>query len=189
MNLISLFITSIFSENIILSKVLGINSSFQDLKDRGKAFKIGVLFTIIVTIASTLSYFLYHYVLEPNNIEYLKIICFITIITFISIVCLALIKLISTSLYETLNSYILFIILNSGVFGIILLSIQNEYKLPEVLIYSLGSGTGYLLVTYIFSTINGRLGRAPIIRGFKGLPIMLITLFIISLIFTRYIGG
>jgi electron transport complex protein RnfA len=189
MNLISLFITSILSGNIILSKALGINSSFEELKDRGESFKLGILFTIVVTLSSTFSYLLYHYVLEPNNIEYLKIISLIIIIILISIICMAIIKLISTSLYTSLNTYISLIILNSGVFGIILLSIQNEYKFEEVLIYSLGSSIGYLLITYIFSTINGRLGRAPIIRGFKGLPIILITLFIMSLIFTRYIAG
>jgi electron transport complex protein RnfA len=189
MNLVSIFTTSILSSNILLSKLLGINICFEDLKNRIETFKIGLLTTIITTLASIVSYLLYHYILEPNNIEYLKILLFIIIIIVVSIICMIVIKLISFPLYNSINSYTPLIIVNSGVLGIILLSIQSNYKLSEVIIYSFGSGIGYMLITYIFSSLNERLGRAPIIRGFKGLPIMFITLFIISLLFTRYIVG
>jgi electron transport complex protein RnfA len=189
MSLISLFTTSILSSNILLNKLLGVNIPFEDIKDRKEIYKIGLLTTIITTLASIVSYLLYYYILEPNNIEYLKIFLFIIIIIFVSIVCMIGVKLISPSSYESLNSYISLIMVNSSILGIILLSIQSNYKFLEVIVYSLGSGIGYMLVTYILSSLNERLGRAPIIRGFKGLPIIFITLFIMSLLFTRYIAG
>jgi electron transport complex protein RnfA len=189
MNLISLFITSILAENIILNRFLGMCSFFGVSKSEKGSIGMGIAVTLVVTLSSLVTYFLYYNILVPSDSEYLTTIIFILVIaSFVQLIDI-IIKKFFKPLRDTLGIYLPLISTNCAVFGIVLLNIYNEYTLSEVLIYALGSSIGYMIVIYIFSTIRERLDHAPIIRNFKGLPIAFITAFIMALVFTRYIGS
>ena len=80
MKLIDIFITSILTGNIILTKFLGI-CPFIGTSDREKnAIGMGISVSIVVTISSILTYLIYHYILVPTDTTYLKTIIFILII-------------------------------------------------------------------------------------------------------------
>lgn len=189
MSIISLFITSILTENIILSRFLGMCPFFGVSKQEKGTLGMGIAVILIVTLSSLTTYFIYYNVLVPSKTEYLKTILFILVIaSFVQILDIIM-KRFFKSLHKTLGIYLPLITTNCAVLGIVLLNIQNDYTILEVLAYSLGSSMGYMLVIYIFSTIRERMEHAPIIKSFRGLPIAFITAFIMALVFTRYIGG
>lgn len=189
MSLVSLFITSILTENIILSRFLGMCPFFGVSKNQKGTLGMGLAIILVVTLSSVTTYFLYYNVLVPSDAEYLKTILFILVIaSFVQLLDIV-IKRFFKSLHNTMGIYLPLITTNCAVFGIVLLNIQSEYSISEVLVYSLGSSTGYMLVLYIFSTIRERIERAPIIRCFRGLPIAFITAFIMALVFARYTGA
>lgn len=189
MNLISLFITSILAENLVLSKFLGMCPFFgMSRKERG-ALGIGFAIILVITLSSLTTYFLYYQVLVPSNTEYLKTLLFIFVIASFVQVLEIIIKRFFKSLNRILGIYLPLITTNCAILGVVLINIQNDYTILQVLTYSLGSSIGYMLVIYIFATIRERLEVAPIIRGFRGLPIAFITASIMALIFSRYIGG
>ena len=189
MNLISIFLTSIFVENIILSKFLGIDFLFNMLSSKKKLF--GVVFaTFIITIVSNLtSYFIYYNVLVPNNIEYLKTITFVIVILFIIGIVNIIIKKQFHNFAKSLDDYMPLVLSNSIILGTALLIVQNEYHFNEAFVYTLGGCAGYVIVAYVFSTINERLERSPIPINYRGLPIYLILASITAMVFTRYIIG
>lgn len=189
MNLISLFITSILTENIILNKFLGLCPFFGVSKKDGSTLGMGLAVVLVVTLSSLTTYFIYYNVLVPSNTEYLKIILFILVIASFVQLLEIIMKRFFKSLHSKLGIYLPLITTNCAVFGVVLLNIQKEYTLSEVLTYALGSSIGYMIVIYVFGTIRERLDHAPIIRGFRGLPIAFITAFIMSLVFARYIGA
>lgn len=189
MNLISLFITSILTENIILNRFLGMCPFFGVSQDEKGTTGMGFAVTLIITLSSLTTYFLYYYVLVPSDTEYLKTITFILVIAAFVQLLEIIIKKYAPSLYNLLGLYLPLITTNCAVLGVVLINIQNEYDLPSVLTYSLGTSLGYFLVIYIFGTIRDRMSQSPIIKSFKGLPIALITAFIMALVFTRYIGA
>ena len=80
MNLISLFITSILTGNVVLNKFLGICPFIGTSNREKNALGMGVSVSIVVTISSILTYLIYHYILVPTNTTYLRTIIFILII-------------------------------------------------------------------------------------------------------------
>jgi electron transport complex protein RnfA len=188
MNLISLFISSILVENIVLTNFLGLNSLFDIPYQEKKVLSLGVSVAIVMIISNIINYVLYKLILIPFNIEYISTILFIIIIVLITIFLENYIKKYFPKLQELSSINLSLITTNSAIMGAVLLNITNKYLFVETLIYSLGTSLGYILILYIFSNIKVRLEDSPIPRGFKGIPIMLITLAIISLIFMRYVG-
>ena len=92
---------------------------------------------------------------------------------------------IQSTLFAT--AYLPLITTNCAVLGLTLLIINNDFKFMEMLVYSFSSSLGFTLVIYIFSTIRERLEVCNVPKYFKGIPIALITAFIMSLLFGRYI--
>lgn len=189
MNLVTLFITSVLAENVVLNKFLGMCPFFGVSNDKEGSFGMGLAVMLVITLSSVVTYFLYNYVLIPSDTEYLKTILFILVIaSFVQLLDI-IIKRYFKNLHDGLGLYLPLISTNCAVLGVVLLNIQNKFTLPEVLIYSIGSSFGFMPVIYIFSTIRERLKHAPIIKSFRGLPIAFITAFIMALVFSRYVGA
>lgn len=189
MNLISLFTMSILSGNIVLSKFLGICPFMGTSKNENNAINMGLSVTLVVTISSVITYFLYHYVLVPTNTTYLKTIMFVLIIACIVQGFEIIIKNTNKKLYDSLGIYLPLITTNCAVLGIVLLNITNDYNLIETLTFSIGSSIGFTLVIYVFASIRERLDTCNVPTSFKGIPIAFITASIMALIFTRYVGN
>ena len=188
MNLISLLIVSILTENIVLTKFLGICPFIGTSNKEKNALMMGISVTMVVTISSLVTYLLYYYVLIPTDTTYLKTIVFILVIASLVQITEIVIKNKFQKLYKSLGIYLPLITTNCAVLGTVLLNINNEFTLLETLIFSFGSGIGFTLVIYIFSTIRERLETADVPKSFKGTPIALVTAAIMALIFSRYIG-
>lgn len=187
MNLISLFITSLLTENIILTKFLGICPFMGVSKKEDTAFKMGIAVTLVVTLSSIITYILYHLVLIPNDATYLKTIMFILVIASLVQILEIVLKKYSNTLYKSFGIYLPLITTNCAVLGITLINVSNDFNFLEMLTYSIGSSLGFTLVIYIFSTIRERLESSPIIPRFKGAPIALITAGIMALVFARVV--
>lgn len=188
MNLINLFITSILTGNVILTKFLGI-CPFIGTSDREKnAVGMGLSVSIVVVLSSVLTYLIYHFVLVPTDTIYLRTIIFILIIASMVQLIEILLKKYFNSLHKALGLYLPLITTNCAVLGISLLNINNDYNFIEVLIFSIGSSLGFTLVMYIFASIRERLETSRVPKSFQGYPIALITAAIMALLFSRY-GG
>lgn len=187
MNLISLFVTSILSQNIILSRFLGICPFIGTSNKSKNAFNMGISVTLTVTLSSLITYVIYHLVLVPTKTEYLKTIMFILIIASLVQLLEILLKKFLPKVKESLGLYLPLITTNCAVLGSTLLIISNEYNLLEALIFSVGSGIGFTLVIYIFSTIRERLDNCNVPQSFKGTPIALIVAAIMAILFSRFV--
>lgn len=188
MNLISLFVTSLLTENIILTKFLGLCPFFGTSKKSSNALTLGLCLTFVLTLSAIISYFAYYYILVPYNITYLRTICFILIIAIMVELVEILLKKINSSLNEKLGIYLPLLASNCAILGVCLININKDFTFLETIIYSLGSSIGYTLVIYLFSTIRERLDKADISKNLKGYPISFITAGIMVLILSRYVG-
>ncbi len=188
MNLISLFITSILTKNIILIKFLGLCPFLGVSNKERSAISMGISVTIVMVIASIITFFLYNYVLIPLDITYLRTIIAILIIASLVQLLEIIIKRFFPSIQKLFSIYLPLITTNCAILGVILLNISYEYNFIEMLVFTIGSSLGYVLVLYLFSNIRVRLDNSPIPNGFKGIPIALIIASILSLLFVRYVG-
>lgn len=185
MNLINLFITSLLTENIVLTKFLGICPFVGTSKKEDTAFKMGVAVTIVVTLSSIITYLLYTYLLVPTDTTYLKTLMFILVIASLVQLLEMIIKRYSKNLYKAFGIYLPLITTNCAVLGITLLNINNGFNFIQMLVYSIGSSLGFTFVIYLFATIREYLNNKDIPDSFKGAPIAFITAGIMALVFGR----
>jgi len=187
MNLLDLFISGIFTHNIILYYFLGI-CPFVGVSNKEKnAFGMGVCVLFVTVFSSIICYLMYYNVLIKLNSEYLITILFILIIATLVQVVDIIIKKFFKSLHKSFGIYLPLITTNCAVFGIVLLNINNEYNFLEMIVSSFSSSLGFLLVIYIFSTIREKLDNSPVPKYFKGYPIALITASIMAMVFSRFV--
>ncbi len=188
MNLISLLISSILIENVILTRFLGLCPFLGISNKEDGAISMGISITIVMVIASIITYILHNYILVPLDIEYLRTILFILIIASLVQLLEMFIRKYFPKTHEMFGIYLPLITTNCAILGVVLLSRNYNYTFIETLIFAIGSSIGYMLVLYIFSNIRIRLEESPIPEGFKGIPIALVCASIMSLLFIRYVG-
>lgn len=187
MNLISLFVMSILTENIVLMKFLGICPFVGTSSKEKSAVGMGMAVTIVITLSSIVTYLLYYYVLVPTDTIYLKTLAFVLVVACMVQLLEMILHKTHPKLYQNLGIYLPLITTNCAVLGVLLLNISNSYSLIEMLVYSFGSSFGFTLVIYIFSTIREQLEKRNVPQCFKGYPIALVTASIMALLFARYL--
>lgn len=186
MSLITILITSILVGNTVLVEFLGVNSILGLHKER-KALSMGLIIASTAVLTTILIYFVYNYILEPLNIEFLRTMITVLIMVLSIPLIEKIIEKYFSSLNDSFGKYVSVLIANCTVMGIALLNIDKGYNLLETLFFAVGSGIGFILVLYVFSTISEHIGISPVIKPLKGFPITLITIGLMAMILARYI--
>lgn len=186
MNLINIFISSLLTENIVLTKFLGICPFMGTSSKVKNAIGMSIAVTIVTMLSSIITYLIYNYILVPTNSEYLKVLMFIFVIACMVQILLIIIKNKHHKLYNALGIYLPLITTNCAVLGITLLNVNSNFTFVQMVVNTLGSCLGFGLVICLFSSIRENLSD-DIPKCFKGYPIAFITAGIMALIFGRII--
>ena len=183
-NIFLLALTALLIENFVFVKFYGICPFLGVSQKTDTAVGMGLAVTFTMTIASALTWPLYHFVLKPLHIEYLETIAFILLIAcLVQFIEMFLQKAIP-SLYSALGIYLPLITTNCAVLGVALLNIQNSYNFIESVIYGFFAGLGFLLAISLLSLIRERFEFARIPKPFQGVPIALIAGGLLALAFS-----
>lgn len=185
MSLFSIFVTALITENIVLTKFLGICSFLGTSNKEKNAIGMGVSVTFVVLISTIITYLINKFILIPTSSTYLQTITFILVIACFVQITELVVKKYFKDLYKSLGIYLPLITTNCAVFGIILTNIKMDYNLITAIVNSLGSSLGFILVIYIFSLLREKIENNDILKSFKGIPISLIIAGIMALIFAR----
>ncbi|MDD2435384.1 MAG: Rnf-Nqr domain containing protein [Bacilli bacterium] len=187
MSPISIFVTSVLAQNIILTKFLGICPFIGASNKEKNAFHMGLSVMLVITLSSIITYVIYHFVLVPTNTTYLRTTMFVLVIASMVQLMELFLKKYLPGIHKTMGLYLPLIATNCAVLGVTLLNINNDFNFLQMLAFSVGSSLGYLLIIYIFATIRERLETSDISKSFDGIPIALLTAAIMSLVFVRYL--
>ncbi|MEG1887361.1 MAG: RnfABCDGE type electron transport complex subunit A [Oscillospiraceae bacterium] len=187
-SLITIFLAGIMTENMVLSKFLGI-CPFLGVSKKLKtavSMSLAVIFVMVLSTAAT--YPIYAYILLPNGLDYLQTIVFILIIAaLVQLVEIAL-KKFMPPIYSALGIYLPLITTNCAVLGITILNFTKDLSYGESLVNSLGAGVGFLVAMVLFAGVRSRLETCDIPKPLQGLPITLISAAIVSLSFLGFSG-
>ncbi len=196
MELIAIAFGAIFVNNVILSQFFGICPFLGVSTKKSSAISMGMAVTFVITLSAMIAHLLYVNVLVPNELEFLSTIIFILVIaSFVQLVEMV-IKKFSATIYSALGVYLPLITTNCAVLGVAIDITKNaegkigigDPTLMQVTIYALGISIGYALVIFLFSAIREEMDAYPIKRNWQGIPIALITAFIMAMIFLGF-GG
>lgn len=174
--------------NFVLAQFLGLCPFVGTTGRYDTAAAMGLATTFVLTLSAASTYLLYHGVLEPLDLGFLRIIVFIVVIAAVVQLTELYLKSASPLLHQVLGIYLPLITSNCAVLGVALLALQQSLGFAETLAYAVGAALGFTLVMVLFAAIRERLVAARIPAAFEGTPIMLITAGILSMAFMGF-GG
>lgn len=186
--IITIIISGILTNNIILNQSVGICPFLGVSKKLNSSVGMGLAVTFVITISSVVCFFLFHYILVPLQMTYLQTITFILIIASLVQLLDIVLKKTSPALYTSLGVYLALITTNCAVLFTANAGITAEYDLLYTFVNSLCVGLGFTLALILMAGIRERLERAHIPRFFRGFPIALIIAGLMSLAFMGFTG-
>lgn len=187
-NPVVLFFASVFTSNILLTNFLGMCSYISISKDLNSSNGLGMAVTFVMTVTTVINWFVYHYIIVPFGLEYLRYIIFIIVIAAVVQILEMVIDRISPSLYMTLGIFLPLITVNCAILGVTLFMQLRNYSLLQSLFYGLGSGLGWWLAIILLAAIRKKIDNAPVPAGLKGTGLTLITIGIMAMAFIGFSG-
>lgn len=183
----TIIIAALLSENYVLVKFLGICPFLGVSKRINAALGMGMAVTFVMSLASFLCYFVYQ-LLILLNLAYMQTVAFILVIASIVQLVEMFLKKKAPALYNALGVYLPLITTNCAVLAVVLANAQNDYNLLLSVINGAGSGLGFALAIVVFSSLRERVDKATPPECFKGTPIALIAAGLLALAFMGFSG-
>ncbi|MBN2531324.1 MAG: NADH:ubiquinone reductase (Na(+)-transporting) subunit E [Spirochaetales bacterium] len=183
-----LFFASIFTSNILLSNFLGMCSFISISRDFKSSHGLGLAVVVVLTFTTMINWGLYHLVISPLGLHYLRYIFFIIVIAATVQVLEMVIDRISPSLYMALGIFLPLITVNCAILGVSLLMEIRNYTFLQSVVYGLGSGIGWWIAILCLAAIRKKIDNAPVPAGLKGPGITFITIGIMAMAFLGFSG-
>ncbi len=191
--IIAVILAAVLTENFITVKTYGICPFLGVSKKTSSAVGMGVAVTLVMAIATAVTYPIYKFVMVPLKIEFLEIIFFIFIIASLVQMLEKIIQKLSPSLYGAMGIYLPLITTNCAVLGVTELVIGNmdavygsvsaaaAYGLS--VLYAFAAGIGFTLVMIIMSGMREKLNCYKTPKALAGFPIAMVTASFICMAF------
>lgn len=167
--LLSLFLASILTSNVLLANFLGTCSFISISKDFKSSMGLGVAVTLVIGITAAVCWAVLYFIIQPLGIEYLSFIIFIIVIAGVVQMLEMIIDRFSPALYLALGIFLPLITVNCAVLGVILFMQIRKYNFPQAVIFGFGSGAGWWLAIMLLASIRKKLdSNNAIPAGLKG---------------------
>ena len=204
-HLLSLFVRSIFVDNMIFAFFLGMCSYLAVSKNVKTALGLGVAVTFVLLVTVPVDYLLQVYVLNPDalvegvDLSFLSFILFIAVIAGITQLVEMAVERFSPSLYSALGIFLPLIAVNCAIMGASLFMQQRILMDPatstqaiasvwDSVAYALGSGIGWLLAITGLAAIREKMAYTNVPKPLQGLGITFITVGLMAMAFMCFSG-
>lgn len=188
MSIMAVLVSTIFVNNYVFARFLGICPFLGVSNKMETAAGMGVAVTFVITLSSIITYFIHTLILDKLGLEYLQTIVFILVIASLVQFVELVVKKISPALYNALGVYLPLITTNCIVLGVAILNIKEGYDLTQTIFNAIGASLGFVLALILISSVREKLQIADVPEALKGFPIALITAGLMSIAFLGF-GG
>ncbi len=186
--LMGILLAGILTENMVLSKFLGICPFLGVSKKLNTALSMSVAVIFVMLLSTLVTYPIYAYLLVPAGLDYLQTVVFILVIAALVQLVEIVLKKFIPPIYSALGIYLPLITTNCAVLGITILHFTKGYTFTEAIFNALGAGLGFMLAMFLFAGVRSRLESSNVPKFLKGLPITLISASITALSFLGFAG-
>lgn len=192
-NLLVILLSAAITENILLTRFLGMCPFLSVSRQLKSAFGMGLAVVFVTTCTVYLNSLLYWEVLkrvEPYGVpaESLKLILFIIVIAAFVQFMEMVIERISLKLYYALGVFLPLITVNCAILGASLFMVVKEMRGLDALLFGFGAGLGWFIAIVLMAGIRHRLQRSPIPAALEGPGITLIVTGIMAMAFVIFTG-
>ena len=195
---ISLFVRSIFIENMALAFFLGMCTFLAISKKVEAALGLGIAVTVVLAITTPINNLLYTYLLADGALGWAGYpdvdLSFLGLITYIGVIA-AIVQIMEMvldkyvpALYNALGVFLPLIAVNCAIMGGSLFMVERDYNLAESTVFGVGAGVGWALAIVALAGIREKMKYSDVPHGLRGLGITFITVGLMSLGFMSF-GG
>lgn len=191
---IAVVFAAVLTNNFITVKTYGICPFLGVSKKTSSALGMGIAVTLVMALATLVTYPIYTYVMVPLKIDFLEIIFFIFIIASLVQMLEKIIQKVSPSLYGAMGIYLPLITTNCAVLGVTELVIGDmsaiigsaTMNVGWAVLYALFAGLGFTLVMVIMSGLREKLNYYKMPKALSGFPVAMVTACFICMAFTVF---
>ena len=173
-HLFMILISALLIQNFVFTKYLGLCVFFGTSKRKATAKGMGVVFTIVMVVSASMSWFFYQFILVPYHLDFLQIVVFIGLVSLTVQAVDTILRKVNPVLFNSFGVYLVLVIANCIVIAVPLILANMNYNYWETLMLAVGAGGGFLLALYLMSSVRERLDLANIPPTFRGLPMAFI---------------
>ena len=195
---LSLFVRSIFIENMALAFFLGMCTFLAVSKKVKTSMGLGIAVIVVLGISVPVNQIIYFNLLAPGALAWAGLpeadLSFLGFITFIGVIA-ALVQILEMvldkyfpALYQALGIFLPLITVNCAIFGGVSFMVQREYNLLESAVYGIGSGVGWTLAIVALAGIREKMKYSDVPDGLRGLGITFVTAGLMALGFMSFSG-
>ena len=196
--LLSLFVRSIFIDNMALSFFLGMCTFLALSKKIEAALSLGIAVTVVLAITVPANNLIYHYLLADGalawaglpdlNLSFLGLLSYIGVIAAIVQILEMFLDKFMPALYNALGVFLPLITVNCAIMGAVLFMVERDYGFSESVVFGVGSGLGWALAIVALAGIREKLKYSDVPLGLQGLGITFISAGLMALGFMSF-GG
>ncbi len=197
---ISLFLKSVFVENLALAFFLGMCTFLAVSKTVKTAVGLGIAVIVIQTITIPVNNLIYEYLLKKGALTWVSTeladvdLTFLALISYIGTIA-AMVQILEMALdrffpplYNALGIFLPLITVNCAILGGSLFMQERDYNFAESCVYGFGSGFGWALAIAALAGIREKLKYSDVPEGLQGLGITFMTVGLMALAFMSF-GG
>jgi Na+-transporting NADH:ubiquinone oxidoreductase subunit E len=195
---LSLFIKSIFIENIALAFFLGMCTFLAVSKRVETAVGLGIAVVVVQAITVPVNNLIYHNVLKEGALSWAGFpnidITFLGLVTYIGVIA-SMVQILEMTLdkfvpklYNALGIFLPLITVNCAILGGSLFMVEREYNFGESVTFGLGSGAGFALAVIALAGIREKMRYSNVPEGLRGLGITFITVGLMAIAFMLFSG-
>ncbi len=197
-HLLSLFIRSVFIENMALAFFLGMCSFMAMSKKINAAIGLGIAVIVVQAVTVPANNLILTYLLKEDALAWAGVtgvdLTFLSFISFIGVIA-AIVQIMEIvmdkympALYNALGVFLPLITVNCVIMGGSLFMVERDYHFTESVVYGVGSGAGWAIAIVVLASIKEKLKYSDVPEGLRGLGITFITVGLMSLGFMSF-GG
>lgn len=195
---LSLFIKSVFIENMALAFFLGMCTFLALSKKVDTAIGLGIAVVIVQAVTVPANNLVYNYLLREGALSWAGFpetdLSFLGLISYIGVVA-AIVQILEMfldkyvpSLYNALGIFLPLITVNCAILGGSLFMVERDYNLGQSVVYGVGSGFGWALAIVALAGIREKMNYSDVPKGLKGLGITFITAGLMAIVFMAFAG-
>lgn len=195
---LSLFVRSVFIENMALSFFLGMCTFIAVSKKIKTAAGLGIAVIVVQTITVPVNNVIYNYLLRDDALSWMGVqgadLSFLGLLSYIGVIA-AMVQILEMALdkyvpalYNALGVFLPLITVNCAILGGSLFMVERDYNLPESVVFGFGSGAGWALAIVVLAGVREKLKYSDVPEGLRGLGITFITVGLMSLGFMSFSG-
>lgn len=196
---LSLFVQSVFIQNMALSFFLGMCTFLAISKKISTAIGLGTAVIVVQILTVPLNNLLYTYLLKEGaviwqalgvdvNLSFLGLVAYIGVIAAVVQILEMFLDRYVPSLYASLGIFLPLIAVNCAIMAGSLFMVERQYDFSQSIVYGLGSGFGWALAIALMAGVREKLRYADVPKGLQGLGITFITAGLMAIGFMSFSG-